>query len=245
MKVQLFIGMLALGLMVAGLHAGLSDGLVAYYPFTGDANDASGNGHHGTVHGATPCAGPNGFGNAYSFDGDDYIRVSDPPSVTTAVTFAAWVKPGSGPLSSMIINKSTYLVDQTYSLSVGDDCTARVVVFTDAGRCDVDSNIALSRGTWAHIAGVYDGNSLTIYIDGQEHGSECASGPLYQNPGPLDFGCDYDNSASYWDGCTDEIRIYNRALSQAEVKSLVPEPATLGLLAFGTVALIRRRRRSA
>ena len=63
-----------------GVHADtLSDGLVAYYPFDGNADDASANGLHGVVHGATPAA--NRFGSpdsAYWFDGiNDYISVED------------------------------------------------------------------------------------------------------------------------------------------------------------------------
>ncbi|MBF0574179.1 MAG: hypothetical protein HQK69_10565 [Desulfamplus sp.] len=61
-------------LIVSGItipaHADLSDGLVAYYPFNGNANDESGNGNNGTVDGATMTADRNGNANsAYSFDG--------------------------------------------------------------------------------------------------------------------------------------------------------------------------------
>ena len=76
--------------------ADLSDGLIAYYPFSGNANDASGNGHNGTVHGATLTT--DRFGNpssAYSFDGlKDYVRVPDDPQLDgmNALTLSVWVK---------------------------------------------------------------------------------------------------------------------------------------------------------
>ena len=61
------------------VQADLSDGLVAYYPFNGKANDESGNGNHGTVNGAT--LAEDRFGNvdsAYNFDGvNDYITISN------------------------------------------------------------------------------------------------------------------------------------------------------------------------
>jgi len=74
---QLMIALLSL-LFIAGnlfiviqtCHAGINDGLVAYYPFNGNANDESGNGNNGTVNGATLTS--DRFGNAnsaYSFDG--------------------------------------------------------------------------------------------------------------------------------------------------------------------------------
>jgi len=58
-------------------NADLDDGLVAYYPFDGDATDSSGNGHDGTVYGATLVVDRNGQANgAYSFDGqNDYIKI--------------------------------------------------------------------------------------------------------------------------------------------------------------------------
>ncbi|RKY55315.1 MAG: hypothetical protein DRP89_03575, partial [Candidatus Neomarinimicrobiota bacterium] len=72
-----------------------NNGLVAYYPFNGNANDESGNGNDGTVNGATLTT--DRFGNensAYSFDGvDDYIMVQDSPELqfgTNDFTIALW-----------------------------------------------------------------------------------------------------------------------------------------------------------
>ena len=64
-------------------YADLDDGLVAYYPFSGNANDASGNGNHGTVDGATLTTGRSGYSNcAYHFDGqDDFIEVPNTNNV--------------------------------------------------------------------------------------------------------------------------------------------------------------------
>ena len=56
----------------------LNDGLVAYYPFNGNANDESGNGNDGVVNGATPTLDRNGVaGSAFDFDGDDFIKALD------------------------------------------------------------------------------------------------------------------------------------------------------------------------
>jgi hypothetical protein len=56
-----------------------TNGLVGWWPFNGNANDESGNGNHGTVNGATLAADRFGnAGKAYSFDGDDYINISNP-----------------------------------------------------------------------------------------------------------------------------------------------------------------------
>ena len=73
------ISAMLITLLIAGpVHAGLGDGLVAYYPFSGGANDATGNGNHGIVHNAVPTM--DRFGNnysAYDFNGvNSYIEIS-------------------------------------------------------------------------------------------------------------------------------------------------------------------------
>ena len=85
MKLYRFIGLcLIMGLLgfTGNANAGLNDGLVAYYPFNGNANDESGNGNDGTVNGAT--LADDRFGNpgsAYYFDGNDYIYINDHSSL--------------------------------------------------------------------------------------------------------------------------------------------------------------------
>jgi len=77
----------------AAAQTTLNDGLVAYYPFNGNAHDASGHGNDGTVYGATFVApGPGQLPGGLLFDGaDDYARVPDSPSLRpTQVTVAAW-----------------------------------------------------------------------------------------------------------------------------------------------------------
>ena len=79
-------------------QSSLTNGLVAYYPFNGNANDAGGNGNNGFVVGATLC--PDRFGNtnsAYSFHGvSQYIVFSSPPLIQTDnLSLSAWINPAS------------------------------------------------------------------------------------------------------------------------------------------------------
>ena len=81
------------------LQADLNNGLVAWYPFDGNASDMSGNGNHGTVHGATLGIDRNGRANrAYSFDGvNDYIELESLKGdnfrfAFSNVTLSAWIK---------------------------------------------------------------------------------------------------------------------------------------------------------
>jgi hypothetical protein len=86
-KLAVFMGVVAIAFMFGSVAtAGLSDGLIAYYPFNGNANDESGNGHHGTVYGATLTQDRCGNADsAYSFDGNDRIDVPDDSIFTSSV----------------------------------------------------------------------------------------------------------------------------------------------------------------
>ena len=95
----LFLGLVLPSFSLLG---DLSNGLVAWYPFDGNASDMSGNGNHGTVNGATLGTDRHGqVGKAYHFDGvDDWIEVSHHPSIdfnsNESFTISLWLKFGTG-----------------------------------------------------------------------------------------------------------------------------------------------------
>ena len=92
------------------------DGLVAHYPFNGNANDMSGNGNHGIIYGATlttdRCEKPN---SAYYFDGKSYIRVPYSPSLnshTNELTVSFWAYSNSANLNPICKSGwATYDID--------------------------------------------------------------------------------------------------------------------------------------
>jgi hypothetical protein len=104
MKTRVFAVCVVVFLFCGITHAGLSDGLVAYYPFNGNANDESGNGNNGTVNGATLTM--DRFGNpnsAYNFDGmNNFIEISSLSNMQyKPITYSVW------------INVSSYMTDVT------------------------------------------------------------------------------------------------------------------------------------
>ena len=113
MRSQSLFTKMSVGIMVFAIaqtaSADLSTGLVAHYLFSGNAKDASGNGHDGTVYGATPTSDRFGNSNgAYSFDGrDDYVRVPDHPQLEgmSAVTLSLWVRMDSIDRMTEVLNK--------------------------------------------------------------------------------------------------------------------------------------------
>ena len=217
--------------------------LEAYYPFNGNANDESGNGYHGTIHGATVHDDKdNNPDSAYYFDGDDYIEVPSSPDFTTDLIFSADVcmvdLSGTDPdkrIGGYVLNKGVYLVQETYSIGVTESKKPWVRVHVSGTPYIVESPDEIGIGVWTNIRGVYDGSfggtGLTLYVDNIDKGSIAVSGILQQNSESLYFGQDLGNSLTTWEGCIDEIHI------------TVPEPATLSLLLLSGLALFRKRTR--
>ena len=168
----------------------LNSGLVAYYPFSGNANDQSGNGHHGTVNGATLTADRQSSSDqAYSFDGtNDYIEVPDNDQLdgmTSGLSLAAWLKTSSTQ-SQIVLSKAKCcgtITDDSYTLGfklLSSSAFPSQVdgavqgVLGDSRQLDWDSayvagsSKVVTDGNWHHVAFIWDKPNLKIYVDGQE-----------------------------------------------------------------------------
>ncbi len=201
-----------------------TSGLIAYYPFSGNANDASGNGYNGTVNGAALTA--DRFGNAnsaYSFNGtNNYISLSN----TSALNFtsggfslAAWVNFTADNNDVMIIAKHIPYYGNGYFLGVGHTgYPSNVFNFF------VDSDIRLKTaetyndGKWHFVAGVYDGTTQYLYVDGVLKGSQQRT---YSNTNNIDITIGGLVGNSYFNGLIDDVRIYSRAISDSEIQTII------------------------
>jgi len=215
---------------VAGISwAGLTDGLVAYYPFNGNAEDISGNGHHGTVHGATLTT--DRFGNtngAYRFDGiNDFIRIPHHSSfnVSTELTLTAWVNSDNmAKFDQDFFCKNNDA--RAYALNLNEDYESPqnykfcFLVSTTHRRQFLYSDEHFDSNRWYHVTGVYDGNNVRIYVDGMLEGETPLQGTVKSNSDPLTIGSHTGGSGEYFDGMVDDVRIYNRALSESEILAL-------------------------
>ena len=224
-------------------YADLTDGLVAFYPFSnGGANDVSGKGNHGTIYGAVPCddrfGNPNG---AYSFDGvNDYIDIGNDSSLkhSLPVTIMGWVNMSeNNTFAPFFGNNFTNNHYNGVWLRAGDHINAS---FGDGGQCEPRSrrskkgSTIMTIGDWYHICAVIRGaNDIDLYLNGKNDGGS------YSGSGGV---MNYDNSSGvigvhdnniynpnlYYHGKVDEIRFYNRALSEEEINNLykisVPQP---------------------
>jgi hypothetical protein len=78
--------------------------------------------------------------------------------------------------------------------------------------------------TWTHIAVTYDGSVQVFYVNGVQVGSVAGSGAITVSNGALRIGGDASSTGEFFTGMIDEVRVYNRALSPAEIQSDMTTP---------------------
>jgi hypothetical protein len=220
----------------------LTNGLVAYYPFNGNANDESGNGNNGTVNGATLASDRNGNGNsAYSFNGiNNLIRIPHQTSLNLVGDFSAsiWYKVVSFPSNdnghTLIAKRDdngvccssnvpwdfsiTYQVSQApahYKLPFCAFAKNGSYVFSEA-----DNTVSLN--DWQNINYTYSNDTLKIYLNNVLISSKFFSSLNrgFNNSDILIGSVNREIGAEWMNGSLDDIRIYNRALSASEVAYL-------------------------
>jgi hypothetical protein len=206
-----------------------SPGLVAAYGFEEGAGanvfDLSGNGNTGAINGATWIS-TGKFGNALSFNGtSNYVTVPDSSSLhlTTGKTLEAWVYPTSSNGKQDIIIKQGTNIDvyNLYSRSSSAGVPEANVLVGGSNKTALGS--ALPVNTWTYLAGTYDGTILRLYINGTQVSNLPISGSIVVSSGVLRIG---GNSiwGEYFAGRIDEVRIYNRAISAAEIQTDMASP---------------------
>ncbi len=209
----------------------LSAGLVAHYPFDGDSNDVSGNGNHGTVFGATLVEDRDGKpDSAYQFDGiDDYIEIphSESVSLSFRATFSFWLyhqTQASGGFYSLIEKGDPERGGHSrYGMWLINDLVEICFQPTNNSfhNC-LDSEFPLTAENWHHIVGTHDGQTTRLIINGQPAGEHTFSRDTISRSGfQLFIGADqYNDPIIYLKGILDDIRIYNRVLTDEELSIL-------------------------
>ena len=210
----------------------LTEGLVACYPFNGNANDASGNGFHGTTHGVTLTENQLGKANrAYYFDGGSFINLGHSPSFNVNYhTITAWIKGENLDGANFIIGKVTPKVHETISLYMNSNLLeTSFATSTEAN--SLSSQSQLENDKWYFVALTYNGQTAKLYINGKVESSVPRTGTVLTNDRDLAIGrhggdSDQGGDDFFFHGSIDEVRIYNRALCDFEIKTLynLPEP---------------------
>jgi glucose/arabinose dehydrogenase/PKD repeat protein len=195
-------------------------GLVLAYGFEETsgttANDSSTAKNNGTING--PVSSTSGkFGRALSFDGtNDRVDVPDASSLdlTTGMTLEAWVKPTTNVGWRTVILKERGS-DLLYALYSSNGSKPRVESYTGAENTAAGTT-TLPLNAWSHLAATYDGTNLRFYLNGALQTTKATTGAMPNTTNPLRIG---GNAVwgEYFSGLIDEVRVYNRALSAAEI----------------------------
>jgi hypothetical protein len=210
----------------------LRDGLVAYYPFNGNAKDDSGNRNHGIIQGNVQTAADR-FGNpsrAYSFTAPSCIRIdTGSPFQFTSSNFSVslWVKPATNPgvAGASLLSKSHGApANREWAIGMGEVVNQYEFIFCDSitGNFVRPTATAFSTTNWNHFVAVKSGKRIITYWNGGEViNTKDLSTPLLVPNGnlPLYLGC-FEGSDRYYTGLMDDIFIFNRSLTLSEIQQL-------------------------
>ena len=205
------------------------DGLVAYYPCNGNANDESGCGNNGTVvYGATPCEDRDGNpDSAYCFDGNDYIQVANSASLqspTTGLTVAAWILiNGWYNTWAAICAKSDDTIPRQYGFALKQN-DGIVNVDVHGNVAQISTGVLFGLGQWYHAAYTWDSSEVRVYINGEFRVSKPLACSPQLDGDPLMIGVHTPGVSEPLNGKLDDIRIYDRALTAPEICELHHDP---------------------
>jgi hypothetical protein len=190
-------------------------GLVAWYQFEGNTLDSSAWHNDGTNKGVVFVSGPSGL--CGSFDGaSTYIRVPQNSTLklANAMTICAWIKPLATDGLRCIVDKDYDLVG--YNLYVNGGglhmriCGSSITTGT------------ITNGGWQHVAGVFTGNKIRIFVNGLQQGETDSGGLTDRADKDVYIGMwgPPGGPSRYFYGWMDEVRIYARPLTPSEIRCL-------------------------
>jgi hypothetical protein len=201
-------------------------GLVGWWPGEGNANDVFG-ANNGTLVGSASFAAGE-VGQAFSFDGNGYVSIPDSPlldSLTNSITIELWLK-----TDQMTSDWTGIVAKGNSAWALQATPGANTVDFNvSLGAGDLSGSRSINDGQWHHVAGVYDGTNMFLYVDGTLDVSQPATGLIPQNSDPLAIGanvqayvppCGCNEPGYFFNGLIDEVSIYNRALTAQEIQAI-------------------------
>jgi hypothetical protein len=216
-----------------------TSGLMAYFPFSGNARDTSSNKTHGIVNNATLTSDRYGNPNAaYEFSGSSssYIEFPSTYVQTNTYTYSIWAK----------INQTPPMGKMAFALNIGSksgDQSLNIAnnyggVFngwlgggynTSAPHFSLNENSALSTTPWTHVVCARDSNHIRLYINGvlvDSIGNNSVKMPYYGSTTVKAIIGKRNDSTEPFNGKIDDVLIYNRALTEQEIKNIYQDNST-------------------
>ena len=183
------------------------------------AADSSGNGNNGTLQGSPVWRPQDGkLGGALEFNGrSDYVKIDNESGfdIVGQITISAWVNIRSVPQEwTGIVTKG----DSAWRVST--DFANNVFHFGLTRQDKLNGRTTVSSNQWHHVLCVYDGQTMSIYIDGKLDTSRQRKGAIGTNDYPVYIGENAEIKNRFFDGLIDDVRIYNYALSNSEITAL-------------------------
>ncbi|HUX35695.1 MAG TPA: LamG domain-containing protein, partial [Candidatus Paceibacterota bacterium] len=208
-----------------------SNGLVGYWKFDEgqgtSTQDSSGNGNTGTLSASPPGWVSGKVGDALSFNGTNYVSVPDSASddPISAWTLSALVKRSSTGIQHDIIEKYDWTAGNgNFAMRIlsSDKLIAYLINGTVSASCG-NTVTSIGSGNWYHVAATYDSSISTLkcYVNGSVEATNAAVSIVPLNSTvTLKIGCQGNDCSNKFNGLIDDVRIYNRALSAAEIMAL-------------------------
>jgi hypothetical protein len=224
-----------------GTSTATTNGLVGWWNLDEgsgtSAADSSGNGNTGTTQNTPTWTASGEINGALTLNGTNQdVAATETPSLILAGswTASAWVKVAALPTSGnnvLLVSKSTNGGGNAPNYSIGIDNTGGVIRWqtwfmdTGSGNNGIYYTATINLNTWYFVTGVWDNTAknLYLYVNGTQVGSTLnvpGVSPLTTGGNTLDIGDHHGFAGSYLNGTIDDVRVYNRALSAAEVWSL-------------------------
>ncbi|MCG9128366.1 LamG domain-containing protein [Candidatus Poribacteria bacterium] len=216
--------------VVGTVIAEFTDGLILYHSYDkgdGDvAEDLSGNGHDGKIDKPEWVDGK--FNKALNFGGagsGTWVTVENTEALNVdTCTFMAWVFAEHWNATRQIVGKSVHggcTGRGQYGL-FSEGGTFKLRFESEGGRSDIVMDLPDTE-KWIHVAFTNDGSNGIIYIDGKEAKAGNIPGKLKPNEDPLRIAQDCDRHNNVFAGMIDEVRLWNRALTEQEISTYMDQ----------------------
>ncbi|MBK6902918.1 MAG: T9SS type A sorting domain-containing protein [Saprospirales bacterium] len=204
--------------------------LIAHYPFTGNAEDVSGNELHGEVNGAILTVDQFGVPQrAYYFNGGtQHIEVANDPLLNfqDGITVHGWFSADALP------EKETFLLSHgswqsRWKLSITPEKRLRWTVNTLNGIADTDGTVSLQTDSFYCLTATYEDGLMAIYLDGELNNYKTLSGKIRTTVYPFLMGQMLPGDPAYnFKGVLDGVKIYDYALTPDAVKVIYEQDLT-------------------
>ena len=211
----------------SSLHHAIGDELIGEWTFDQDnADDSSGFGNNGVIHGATPSDGV--MGRAMSFDGNDYVDLDDAGNGDyTSMTISVWFKASTfSPArwrTPLHRNDGTSIGSSVFYIGLGTG-TSRIFSVIGAnsgiGYTVGDTGMIAQIGEWYNVVCSWDGTNGRVYVDGILKQTYALSSVAFNNkPAAITrIGSSGAGTGYLFDGDIDDVRLYSKALTSAQIQ---------------------------